>query len=390
MTVSRSWLGKLAFGLCVSIYATLGCTCSKQDKQDTSDPAVAQKEENSASTAGGDPLWAQIRSLASSCDVNASTALLKCKDNEQRKLITDFARKGKARIDSIKTLATALSDKDPKIQTVAANILHLAFRSSFGNDVNVGDVSPESAKALIAAVAVIPKPQASRAMPATVHAAMLSGQTDALYKMLDGRAGDKLDLVAYRYLMTHGRLTAFPKVKELVKSDQLPVALAALASPTAMRNWSKDEQAQICPWARDLLDDDRTAIGGRAARLLSNCSGEYVDTLLQKGEELFKAGKLGQAQIPSFRDICGPGRRKSPELVSEAQCARNRQLLEKTLLAPATDPKTKVLVLSALVYQWPDASVLELAQKLSKDPDKDLARQASDTVRRLHRKGVKG
>jgi hypothetical protein len=370
----------------LSLVAAVGCS-KKQEKAEEkpAEGTVAENKGAPSPAAAADPLMAELKTLATTCDVNAEMATVKCPKDEERKLATDFTRKVKSPIESLKTMAAALADSDKKLQTVASGVMQLAFRTSLGDDAKPGSVSPEDAKALIDAVGAAPRRQALQAVPAAVHAAMLSGQQEALYKMLDGRSNDKLQVVAYRYLMTHGRINAFDKIKALVQSEPTDVALAALASPSTMRNWTADEQAQLCPWARDLGNGDKPEIAGQALGLLSNCSGEYVDMLLARGETLAKSGKLSQAQVAPFRDVCSASRRKTPNLVSEAQCARNRKLLENVLFSKS-DARTKIMTLSAIEYQWPDEATLKLAQRFAKDGDKDMAARAEDIVKRLEKR----
>lgn len=376
-----------AIFLAAVLCGALAPACSKKSKPSGEQaPATAPVE-----TQGDGSLMGQIQGLAKTCDVEAASSALKCKKGEQRKLVAEFAKQ-KTRADAVKTLAEALRDRDPKIQTVAANLLHLGFRSSLGQDAKQGEVSPEVAKGLISAVQELPKPQASQALPAAVHAAMLSGQQEALFKMLEARANDKLAPVAYRYLMTHGRLGAFDKVKQLVAGDQLDVALSAAASPNSMRNWTPEEEKQICTWANELLGDSRVGIATRAAALLGQCSGAFVDTLLARGEQLLKEGKLSQAQVTPFREVCSASRRRTTgeeqPKVSDEQCQRNRKFLEKVLTSKDVDARTKAMVLSALAHQWPDAETLKLMQKYEKDPNPELAKRAGDMVKRLDRKSA--
>jgi hypothetical protein len=193
--------------------------------------------------------------------------------------------------------------------------------------------------------------------------------------------------------MTHGRMTAFERIKTLVAGPELDAALSAAAAPNAMRNWSAEEEGPICSWAAELLGDARVGIATRAASLLGHCSGQYVDTLLSKGEEFLKAGKLTQAQIAPFRDVCSASRRRvdkegdAPK-VSEQQCTRNRNFLEKALASKDVDGRTKAMVLSALAYQWPDDATKKLLKKYENDPDKELAKRAQDTVKRLERRDM--
>lgn len=365
--------------------------CAKKSDKDAK-PAASAAAADTKKAAGDAPLLEQIQRLAKVCEVAVPASGLKCKEGEQRKLVSDFARQ-KSRVPTLQALTQALGNADPKVQTVAANLLHLGFRSSLGTEAKQGDVPADVAKDLIAAVGKLPKPQASQAVPAAVHAAMLSGQQEALFKMLEAHAEDKLGSVAYRYLMTHGRMTAWDKIKGLVAGTELDAALSAAAAPNAMRNWSSDEEGQICGWAADLLGDTRVGIATRAASLLGHCSGQYVDTLLTKGEDLLKAGKLTQAQIAPFRDVCSVSRRRvdkegDPPKISDQQCTRNRKFLEKALGSKDVDGRTKAMVLSALAYQWPDDGTKKLLKKYENDSDKELAKRAQDMTKRLERRDM--
>lgn len=370
--------------------AALLPACAKKSDKDAKPAASAAVATKKAP--GDGSVLEQIQHLAKVCEVAVPASGLKCKEGEQRKLVSDFARQ-KSRVPALQALTQALGDQDQKVQTVAANLLHLGFRSSMGSDAKTGDVPADVAKDLIKAVSTLPKPQASQSVPAAVHAAMLSGQQEALFKMLESRANDKLGSVAYRYLMTHGRMSTFERIKELVAGPELDAALSAAAAPNAMRNWSAEEEGPICSWAAELLGDPRVGIATRAASLLGHCSGQYVDTLLSKGEEFLKAGKLTQAQIAPFRDVCSASRRRvdkegdAPK-VSEQQCTRNRNFLEKALAAKDVDGRTKAMVLSALAYQWPDDATKKLLKKYENDPDKELAKRAQDTVKRLERRDM--
>jgi hypothetical protein len=118
-----------------------------------------------------------------------------------------------------------------------------------------------------------------------------------------------------------------------------------------------------------------------------------VDKLLSKGEELLKAGTLNQAQITPFRDVCSPVRRnrvgtEEPQ-VTDQQCSRNRKFLEKVLATSTVDGRTKAMTLSALTYQWPDDQTKRLLEKFQKSSDPELAKHASDMLRRFDRSPTK-
>ncbi len=230
----------------------------------------------------------------------------------------------------------------------------------------------------------LPKAQARQVAPATVHAAMVAGEEKALYEALDKDA--TLAAAGYRYVMVHGRLNAFEKVKALAKDKRAGVHLAALEAPRNMQNWSPKDRASICPWARELLRDERPMVSFKGAALLSRCSGEYVDALLADGEAALESGSFSRAKLAAHRDVCSAMRRRQGG-ATDAQCQRNRKLLTEAARNQDLDPRTRSLALTAIAYQWPDRESLALAKELSADKARDLASTSQQTIQRLETRG---
>jgi len=283
----------------------------------------------------------------------------------------------------VATLAYALKEETPDVRAVTANVIYSAFRSPWGPDLHRGAVSDADADALLSATLALPKAQARQAIPAAVHASMLSNRADALYAALDKSSEAQLRIIGYRYLMTHGRLDAFKKIQDLARDPSSAVVLAALESPENMYNWTTGEQAAICPWAVGLLADTRPAVSAKAASILSNCSGEFVDKLLDSGDAALKANTFSAVQLTAFRDLCSPARRAQPTGPTEAQCQRSRKLLEKVVDSKGLDEQARSTALVSLAYQWPDEETLKFARSLATNSDKSLAEHARRTVERL-------
>ena len=121
-----------------------------------------------------------------------------------------------------------------------------AFRSPWGSDLKPGAVPATEAKALLAAALKAPKAVARQAVPGAVLAATLAGQTDDLFAALDGADETELRPLGYRYVMTHGRLTVFGKVQQLVKGTNSALSFAALEAPHNMYGWTQTEKAALC------------------------------------------------------------------------------------------------------------------------------------------------
>ncbi|HEY8943119.1 MAG TPA: hypothetical protein VIM73_02605 [Polyangiaceae bacterium] len=371
---------RLALVLAVTL-AAAGC---KKDKAPSAAPSASAKA--GAMLGNAEPgLLGELVALANTCKVTVESGTVNCPKGEHRKLINRFASNQQDRVKAVGTFASGLTHEDPKVRVVSANVLYGAFRGAWG-EAKAGSVTPADADALIAATFQLPKPQARQAIPAAVHAAELSGRSAALEAALAKAPEAEYKTLATRYLMTHGRMSAFPKVQELAKSQNPAEVLAALESPRNMPAWTPEEQNAICPWASEFLGDNRPSVASRAASLLGNCGGEFVDKLLEKGEAALKEGKFANADVAGYRELCGPRRRSSGGGASEEQCSRARKLLEKVVEAKALEVQTRNTALTTLAYQWPDDETLKLAKKLEKNPDKTISEQARRTVLRLEQR----
>jgi hypothetical protein len=347
----------------------------------------------SASAAATEPqvdaaLLGELTRLAQVCDVDLADANVNCKGGENHKLVTEFVSDQRSRIAALPTMTRALKDSNPRVQTTAANVLYSVFRAQLGPDARVGAVAPPDAKALVGAVVSLPPAAARQAVPTAVHAAMLAQSPDVLYQALDEPRNAQLATVANRHLMTYGRLAAFAKVKELSKSPNSALVLAALDSPSTMPNWSGSEQAEICPWAQSFLRDDRPAIAAKAAGLMTNCGGEYVDKLLDEGERLVKDKRLTRAHLVPFRELCSAAHAGTESATAE-QCRRNRKFLERLARAGDVEPPTRALALSSIAFQWPDEQALDLAASFGSDKNAALSEASREIAQRLEQRGVK-
>jgi hypothetical protein len=361
--------------------------CTKKKEADTEAAASASAAAVAPAVPGGDPaIVVELQKLAESCEVAVETSAVRCKERELRKYVRDLTKSAKTRTEALSTLAKALLAEDKKLVSVTANILYDGYRASFGSNAAPGSVSKEDALALIEALPKLDRPQALQVVPAAVHASMLSEQADALFAAVEQSKHAKLPSVAYRYVMTYGRMQVFPKVQELGKSKDVDSVLAAIESPRGMQNWTPEEQALVCPWAEGFLTHDRAAVGARAAGLLANCSGEFIDRLLSVGEGLVRDKKITRVQLSAYRDLCSPRRERQPGGGDDAQCERNRKMLSDVVASKDLDEKARAMALSAVSYQWPDEQTLKLAKRFENAPEEQLKQRAVETVKRIERR----
>jgi hypothetical protein len=325
----------------------------------------------------------QLTTIATTCKVDPAAGSVACDKGENRRLATEFSSGKRLRAASLATLTFALSDKNAALQTAAASLMNSAFRVPWGHDAKAGSVAGPDAKALLEIATKLPNALARQAVPGAVHAVALSGSIDQAFAALDKADPAEIRPLGYRYVMTHGRLSAFPKVQELAKDTNVAVAFAALEAPRNMYQWDEAEKSAICPWAAELLKDPRPAFASRAAGLLASCSGEFVDLLLDYGERALKGGRFSVSDLGPYRDLCSAATLRQPGAPTEKQCERNRKLLGSIVSGRKLESQTRSLALVSLAYQWPDDRTLKLAQSLQKDADKGLAERATATVKRL-------
>jgi hypothetical protein len=232
--------------------------------------APAPKTNDNLSSDLSRRLTDRMRSIAAEGDVDAGHA---GRSPDEGSLAVELIDEGWPRVDALPTLAVALREADPKMQSVAARLLHSAFSVSLGRGAKPGAVSAEVARALVAAVASFADERAFQVVPAAVHAAMLANESDALFRMLDAYPNPTLRIAAMRHLMTYGRLGVFERVKQMATSREREPLYSAFESARGMTPWSATEEAEICSWVRGMLTDERPDVARSAVDfMVANCS----------------------------------------------------------------------------------------------------------------------
>jgi HEAT repeat protein len=291
--------------------------------------------------------------------------------------------KRRDRAAAVGALAVALAEPEPGVRGLAVSVLHSAFGGSWGRDAAPGVVPPEAARALLDNVLKQAEATVQQAVPAAVNAAMLTGQAEPLYGALAKPEHAALRASAYPYLMTMGRLRAFPKVQELVKESEPSLAEAAAEAPINMDAWTEAEQKAICDWSDGLLSDQRPGVAAKASLLLSHCSGAKLDRLLARADELAAAGKLDATAQGPLIAMCGGAQRPKTLTATSAQCARSRKLLVSVAESKQADASARAQAVTWFAQIWPDEASAKLLKRLKGDANAVVARQAGDSLKRL-------
>ena len=302
----------------------------------------------------------------------------KCKGNEKQKLVRQLNSGKISRAEALPVLVRAVADEDKKLSIAASKTLEGAFRNSFG-DVNRENVDKADAKKLLNLVTTLPKRQASQVAPAAVHAAVLSGQTEELYKVLDAHPNKDLRASAYVYLMRYASLAELPKVKSLVAGEDPRVAASALESLRRMPGQTDEQKKEICDFVSPLVADSRSPVAAKAVSISTTCGGSYVDAALSEADKRLATGKLNAAFVRGFDQLCLDRRGKT--FGTEAQCARERRWLETILAKKELANDARQFALLGLGLQFPDEKTAKLAEAHSKSDNKRLKSAAQRVSR---------
>lgn len=371
----------LLFAVLLGLFST-GCKCGRDDQKPAVEPApVAAKP---ALPPNVDPdLLEALKAAALGCKVVDGQARIDCQGGEKNALVLSFNREEQKRIESLPTFTYALTSPDEKLKALAAAVLYASFRTSLGSEAKEGAVSKKVAQDLLQASLALPDSAAMQAIPAATHAVMLSNQNQLLYDALEKDVAIQVKTMAYRYMMVYGRLPTFEKIREFGKDPGAAIVLSAIESPRNMPDWTKEEQDAICPWARTLLDDPRPPVAGNAAAVLGNCAGEDLDMLLDRVSKVLKENQFSFLHATALRDVCGDARKSRPQAASDAQCERVRKLQADAARDSDLEGRVRAMALSTMAHTWPDAQSHDVAKKLVKDEDSELARAAQQIVTRL-------
>lgn len=375
---ARGWVRLAVFATTVGI-----CGCRARSTASRAGPAASAATTTAVSDVRSE-LYKELIHIAAVCEVETKQGFVDCKQGEQRKLASEFATNKRSRSKSVMTLANALREKAAGVPTVAANLLYSsAFRSAWGPEAKAGSVSATDADALLSAVLELPAAQARQSMPAAVHAEMLAGRADSLHAAVAKITDPPLLAAAVRHLASYGRLSAFAELQRYAQHKEPQVALAALESLFDMRDWTDTEQARICPWAGEMLGDERPDVAARAAALVGRCGGALVDQLLETREHSVQRGTFTVEGLEGLRDLCSAARRGEARAPSGPQCDRARKLLSALVETERIDEQVRALAFTSLAYQFPDANTIALAQRLSSGPPGPLVDAARRAQRRL-------
>lgn len=379
------WKIRKCSSRCIALLL-LACTSCSKDKS-ASEPAssaAASASAKSPALPGVDQaLLSELQTIGKTCQKSPGEDRFRCPGAQNWKLIGDFMGKRRDRAAAVGALAVALADPEPGVRGLAVSVLHSAFGGSWGRDTAPGTVPPEAARALLDNVLGQPAATVQQAVPAAVNAAMLAGQGEPLYAALAKPEHAALRTSAYPYLMTLGRLEAFPKIQQLVKDSEPRLAEAAAEAPINMDAWTEAEKNAICAWSDGLLSDPRHGVGLKASLLLSHCSGARLEKLLAWADELAVAGKLDATAQGPLIAMCGGAQRPKTLTATPAQCARSRKLLVGVAESKQGDASARAQAVTWIAQIWPDEASAKMLKRLKGDADAVVARQAGDSLKRL-------
>lgn len=359
------------------------------------DPAPPAKEKAVPATdiKIDEEVMAEIKSIASTCEVLPERMTVTCANKEDETLKNVFygyGDKAKDRVATIGTFAVALSDKDPKIQTIAAKLLGSKFSQGWGPKVAVGQVDASVAALLRAAIPTLPGDYPARnAVVATVYASSLSDTDAEMHAFLEGAEDEHVQRSGWEATMFYGRMKAFDKVQALAASGEPKKILTAVTAANNMFKYTDEERAKVCPWAHALLGADaedvkESDIFEEAGYVLTKCSGEWVDKLLDWGEAQEEKNVFDRKYYFVYRELCHSVMKGVDKVgATPEQCNRNFAFLEKAANNKGIEPKFRAWALDSISYARRDEASYKLMKKYKKSKVPEIKKVAEDALEML-------
>ncbi len=338
-----------------------------------------------------DEIMAAIKIIASSCEFN-DRGSYSCKNKEDDKLFRElygYGDKKKDLVASLGTVAVAMADTDVKIQIVAAKLLGSKYSSGWGPKVEVGQVDKAVSQLMRDALPKLGMYQQRSAVSATVYASSLSDSDAEAHTFLEALKDEFTRNKGWGSSMRYGRMKAFEKVKGLAATEDPKLILVAVRAGNGLYNATDAEKAELCPWAHSFLGSDpedakESDIFEQSGSILTQCSGEWIDKLLDWGEQQRAKNHFDRKYYFVYRELCHSVMRGVDKVAATPkQCERNWKFLEKTANTKGIDAQFRAWALDSISYSRRDEKSYKLMKKYSKSKVPEIKKVAQDAVKML-------
>jgi hypothetical protein len=367
---------RTGLALVLALGFTTGCECErKTDPEEQAEEEEGASEAPAANAEASKSTAERLASVAANCSVDTQTGVIsRCKNNEKQGLVRDINTNKLARSEAFPALVAALSpaegnDEEKQISVVASKTLEAAFRNSWG-DKPQQVATKEVAKQLIDVLPKLPARQATQVVPSAVHAAMLTGQQQELYAVLDALPSPDLRASGYSFVLRYGSLSELTKLKTLIQGSEEVVATSAVEALRRIPAPTEEQKQQVCELLQSLAADSRPSVAGKVAAQLVSCGGAAVDGLLTQAEAQLKNGQVPGAFVRAFDLLCLS--RAGKVLGTEAQCKRERAWLEAVVANTKVNMEARQAALLGLGLQFPDDATEKLAKKYASSESAEL------------------
>ncbi len=367
---------KTRLALVVALSALVAVTGCKKKNKDGAEAGAGESDTPTASALKQNPqVMEHLKKISDGCTVSIDSASVYSCKNKEDSALSDFIRQSRPK-DLFETYASLLTSTDAKMRAVAIAEANYTF-SSLDKDLRKANSTKPVATAFLDALAKDDGAAARIAGPA-VDLGFIAGLKDRVIKVTDGINTNARN-TAYRTFMEYGRLDALPKLQEVAK--QKDFAVAALAAPRNMYDWTEAEKAQICPWAKGYLSDGVNATAAEAAYTAIKCKGEYIDALQDEGEKRLKNKQFENPFAMTFREVCfefigGI----TGQAGQNPQCKRNYAFLEKVTNDESVKADVRGMSLWNIYYQRRDKESLALMRKYEKSKVPEIAKRAKEAI----------
>lgn len=334
---------------------------------------------------------AAMRAVVTKCKAIKQHRGRQCPNNEQKNYEAMVAQRG---VEAFDTLVSIFATSTvPQMRQLAAHGLGHTMIPAFGT----GKLSLQTAMILKSAVLKEDPQDKQRLAMATVKAAVHAlnvtkqyAQVKALDDAIDASKSRDHMWLKYHIIenaMLHGRLKQFDLIQTYAKSTNTSLQRAAFHAPRRMQGWTQEEEAQICPWAKQYLSKTDKDWNAGPTWLLLKCKDRqtYAKAIVDEAAHRIKARTFARPFTFAFRELCARRSLGPKNYNTDPQCKRARQLLLDAADNAQLPKNERVVALSAIAYQWRDEESLKIMQRYAKSKDEDLAKMAQNETRMLNR-----
>ncbi|MBI4951858.1 MAG: hypothetical protein HY908_07470 [Myxococcales bacterium] len=266
--------------------------------------------------AGVDPaIEERVRAIAASCVVGEADGEVRdCPGDERGALVKHLrAARPTTFVATLAALARGPGASDTKLYAASLGLMG-DLAEAVDRDWLRANATRPAAEGVLELVASAPDGFAYHFGRAAAAVPLLAGLHAELAAVLDRRPAGTLENHVYELFLVYGGVAALRELQAVVKSSSVTSARQAAVWAVGVANYdgpigivskpAPADKAQMCDWAKSLLNDAEPRVAYAAAAALGRCRGPYIDAALAALEVRAAQQKLDEPLGHAVRAQC--------------------------------------------------------------------------------------